>query len=84
METRRGDMERLRARRRALIGKRRSEPANRAEQRLRLAKQFIEMGRTKTGYNWLQEIVGQYPQSKAADEAQDLLARRSDLGNSPN
>jgi TolA-binding protein len=84
METRRGDMERLRASRRASIIKRRPEPANRAEQRLRLAKQFIEIGRTETGYNWLRKLVDQYPNSEAADEAQELLVASSNHHDSTN
>ena len=84
METRRGDIERLRATKRASIGNRRPASANHAEQRLRLAKQFIEMGRRETGYSWLRKLVDQYPNSNAADEAQELLLARSDLDNSTN
>ncbi len=50
-----------------------SELEKRAEGRLRLARQFLNLGRKSTARRYLDEIVEKYPGTKAAKEAKKLL-----------
>lgn len=53
--------------------KKNSADAKSAASKLELAKSLIDDGNRSTGVEWLKDIVKRYPDTKAANEAQEML-----------
>lgn len=52
------------------------EREKRAAAKLKLAKDLLEKGRTSTAVQWLKEILKEFPETKAGQEAKALLLKQ--------
>ncbi len=48
-------------------------PEQKAQSKLKMAKQMLQQGKESKAHEWLREIIADYPESEAAKEATELL-----------